>query len=188
MNSTRIRLKILGLLGVTTSVILLRDVCLVAILFAGLVLLCLIRGPRSLLRRVKPLAVIGVLVVSYHTLCIKNVPVEARFIIGVASAMRLMTLSLLVFLFTQTTSPATLLEGLTFLPSRLRLVVAISVSLIPILVAEAAEIRKAQLSRGVRAVWWNPIPAFLPMLIPLLHRTLRRAEHIAMVLQTRGFE
>ena len=99
-----------------------------------------------------------------------------------------MTLSLLVFLFSQTTSPSSLMHSLSFLPTKFRLVFTISLSLIPILIREAGGIRRAQESRGLTPQWKHPFGSVIPLIVPLLHRTLTRAEHIAMVLQVRGLE
>lgn len=96
------------------------------------------------------------------------------------SVLKITTLSLLVFYYTATTSVSQIVKTFSFLPQSWQLMLTITLSLIPVIFAEAQKIKLIQISRGYR----NKNP--LPLIIPLLHRTLSRAEQLALVIETRN--
>lgn len=98
--------------------------------------------------------------------------------------LKVANLSLLVFGYTQTATVREISQAFSFLPSNLGLTLTISLNLIPVIFQEAQKIRLVQISRGARSV--NP----LPLIIPLLHRTLQRSQQLTLILAVgkRGVE
>lgn len=137
----------------------------------------------------EPLALIGPVAITAESL-----------VRGLALSAALLLTLLFASLFTLTTSPVdiadALREGLAPL-RRLRvpvedlaLVAMIALRFVPTLVEEAERIRKAQIARGL-----SPGPGLfggartlLPLLVPLVEGTFRKAEHLAVALEARGYE
>lgn len=130
-------------------------------------------------KRFKPLLIVFFFVLLFQLLFNTTLTIEQRLYQGIFAGSRIIALSLLVFWFTETTSSSEIIRTLSFLPANFRLVLTISLSLIPVLLNEIGSIQRAQQSRGKSTI--------LSILIPLLHRTLKRSEQIAIVLQTRGY-
>ncbi|MBU1500289.1 energy-coupling factor transporter transmembrane protein EcfT, partial [Patescibacteria group bacterium] len=68
-----------------------------------------------------------------------------------------------------------------FLPKTFNFMLTITFSLIPVIFQEAKTIILLQKCRGYHSL--NP----LPIIIPLLHRTLKRSEQIALTMASRGY-
>lgn len=100
------------------------------------------------------------------------------------SGLRIANLSLLVFVYTETTSTREISQVFKFLPAGLALAFTLALNLIPIILREAQNIRLIQISRGKK--FNQP----LPLIIPLLHRTFRRSQQLAIILTVgkRGVE
>jgi energy-coupling factor transporter transmembrane protein EcfT len=179
---TTTSLKLIALILFSTVFIFLRN-----IIFLGLISFTIIavsvftmrRG--NLMSRLTAVIGISLFVMLFQILFNVSLVVPARLLVGGMTALRLISLSLLVLLFTETTSPSEIVAALSFLPKRASLMITISFSLIPVILQEISAIRVAQKARGASH-------SLFPILIPLLNRTLTRAEHIAIVLQTRGFD
>ena len=101
-----------------------------------------------------------------------------------ASGLRIANLSLLVFIYTETTSTREISRVFSFLPARLSLALTLALNLIPIILREAQTIRLIQISRGKKL--YQP----LPIIVPLLHRTFQRSQQLAIILTVgkRGVE
>lgn len=183
------RLKMLALLVVSTLLIALRS-RIAIILFCAVIIVAI--GAINSLKKTKSrfLAIVGVslFVIIFQVIFNSSVTLMERFIVGGITALRIISLSLLVFSFTETTSPSAIVSALSFLPSWLTLALTISFSLIPAIMKELSSIRLVQEARGFRPTGFNIVRSIFPLLIPLLTRTLTRAEHIALVLETRGFQ
>lgn len=189
MNTTLTRLKLLGLLVATSSAVLVRDIRLIGALFSVTVILFLINSQKHQLKnRLMPLLTVSFFVLGFQLVFNRTVSWDARTTLGLTTGLKIMTLSLMVFLFSLTTAPSALMRAFSFLPYTFRLVLTISLSLLPILIHEINQVKRAQQARGFAPSWRRPFSSLTPVIIPLLHRTLSRAEHIAMVLETRGFE
>lgn len=189
MNTQKTRLKFIGLLVVSTAMIFLRNpiaVCVMTLIMATVSIRFVQYG--ILWQRLHPILFIGLFVVGYQLLFRTTVPVQIRAFEGVIQAFRLISLSLLVFVFTQTTSVSEIVSALSFLPRSVCLLLTISFALIPAILREITTIRIAQQARGFAPKGINVVRSVFPVLIPLLNRTLTRAERIAIVLETRGFE
>ena len=105
---------------------------------------------------------------------------------GCLAAAKITTVSWLVFIFTGTTSFSDMLDALCFLPKRYQLALTMTFALVPVLIAEAQQIKLIQSARGLSRWWLNPFTNSFSVIIPLLHRSLSRAERIAIVLSARG--
>jgi len=183
------RAKFALLLGLTTVMILLHSFILILCVSVGLILLSLILSPKTNLKsRFVSIGFVAVLVILFQVAFNFALPVPVRFFVGSLVAARLIAMSLAVFLFTETTSVSEIVAALSFLPRKICLMLTISLALLPTIIHETQMIRIAQQARGFRTNNLNPIRTFLPMIIPLLHRTLTRAEHIATMLEIKGFE
>jgi energy-coupling factor transporter transmembrane protein EcfT len=182
------RLKFIGLLITSTILIVIRDPISICISSGIVFIVCLRLVPyRVLWQRVYPILIIGLFVIGYQLVFQTMVPFQSRLLDGSIQALRLILLSVLVFVFTQTTSVSEIVSALSFLPGKLCLLITISFALIPAILREITIIRIAQQVRGFAPRKIHIIRSVFPVLIPLLNRTLTRAEHIAIVLETRGF-
>jgi energy-coupling factor transport system permease protein len=98
-----------------------------------------------------------------------------------------------------TTSPVTMTEGLLRLLKPLRalrvpvaeisMMVFIALRFIPVLTDEARAIRASQIARGL-SQGRGPVArirSVIPLLLPLLLGALRRAEHLALAIESRGY-
>lgn len=101
-----------------------------------------------------------------------------------SSGIKIANLSLLVLFYTSTSSSREISQVFNFLPAGLALTLTIALNLIPAIFLEAQKIRLVQSSRGRRLI--GP----LPLIIPLLHRTLQRSQQLALILAVgkRGIE
>ena len=182
------KLLILACLCFSFAVILTRNIYLTSLLSLLVTTIALlIKTSHNLLDRIKPLLVISLMVIVFQLLFNYSQTVESRLITGLLTAEKIYLLSLTVFLFTALVSLSKLIELLSFLPQQVRLMLTITFSLIPVIISEADRIILVQSSRGHNFRNINLFRSFLPIIIPLLHRSLRRAEQIATVLITRGY-
>ena len=147
-----------------------------------------VEGIRTFSSRLKPLLFISILLISFNLIFNRGLNLDNRFLAGVKTSAKIACLSLLVFFYSKTTSPAKIINGLFFLPSRARLALTMTFALIPILIEEYRIISLVQVSRGFRKKRLNPVYNILPQVIPLLHRSFKRAEQLSITLYTRGYE
>lgn len=140
-----------------------------------------------LMERVRPLVVISLFVVVFQFFAATFLPWQERLVRGILAGEKILSLSLAVFLLTETTSPAAMVRVFSFLPYRLRLLMTITFSLLPAIMREGKIISAAQRSRGFRPSWRRPLFSLLPIVLPLLNSTLARAERIAMAMLARGY-
>lgn len=138
----------------------------------GLLLLVLIFSPKpQLFSRLKPLLFISALIILFQLRHLSQ---------AILAALKISTLSLLVFYYTATTSINQIIKNFSFLSKDWQLMLTITLGLIPVIFSEAKKIKLIQTSRGYSGK--NPFP----IIIPLLHRTLKRAEQLALVIETRS--
>lgn len=121
------------------------------------------------------------------------------FLNGLTYSLRLAVFIFGAVVLTLTTSPVDLTDGmvksfswlkkLKFPVQELGLVTMISLRFVPLLVDEAANLRKAQLSRGAyfEGNLIKRIKKTLPLLIPLFVSSFRKADELALALDARGF-
>ena len=81
------------------------------------------------------------------------------------------------------------LKKLKFPVEELSLITMISLRFIPLLLEEAINLRKAQMSRGAsfEGGLIKKVRKFLPLLIPLFISSFRKADELALALDARGF-
>lgn len=183
------KIKLIGLIAASTAAIFIKDLMINSLLILLVIFLLRITKPKgNALDRFSPLLFIGFLVLLFQLGFNTTVSIETRFLIGLIAAERIITLSLLVFIFTSTTSPAEIASLFSFLPAKFQLMIVITLAMIPAIIEESGKITLNQTSRGLSRGGLNPLRSILPIIIPLLHRTLRRAEQIAVVMQARGYE
>jgi energy-coupling factor transporter transmembrane protein EcfT len=174
--------KFLCLLICSTGILFIRDAW-----FVTGVLICIgmvsyvSSGQKKFVQRITPLLTVCIFIMVFQLVGNAGLSLVGRLIAGYISGARILSLSLLVFLFTEMTSVYKIVEALSFLPSTLQLLITISFALIPTIMSEIGVIKRAQQSRGYQS------RSIFPILIPLVSRTLGRAEHIAIVIQTRGY-
>ena len=185
MTILKTRLKLIFLLFFSTLLVILPNPYLIfgvtiIILLISLLKISLVKMKNRLIA----LFLITLMIIMFQLLFGFAPSLKLRLMQGLMISMRFLTLSLSVFLFTETTSVSDIVSTLSFLPQKLNLMITISFALIPVILKEMSAIRVAQQSRGLQLKGFRSV---FPILIPLLGRTLGRAEHIAIVLQTRGF-
>ena len=125
---------------------------------------------QQLFIRLKPLLVVCLLVIIIQFNQLRE---------GISAALRILILSLAVFYYTGITSPRKIVNDLRFLPDSFKLMLTISFSLISVIFTEAKKISLVQKRRGLKTA------APFPLVIPLLHRVLKRSEQLTLVLQCR---
>jgi len=109
---------------------------------------------------------------------------------GMVSALRLLNLGTVFFLFFQTTSPEVLSNGLIKMgiPYSFAFVLSTSMQFVHVLVRRAANIRDAQRSRGIPLDSWLGWLRHFPALAgPLLIQAFKLADELAEAMEARGF-
>jgi energy-coupling factor transport system permease protein len=122
------------------------------------------------------------------------------FINGLFICSRLLLLVVGTSLLTLTTSPIELTDGIEYLLSPLKIVklpaheiammMTIALRFIPTLMVEADRIMKAQMARGADFESGNLIKrvkSYLPLLIPLFVMAFRRADELALAMESRCY-
>ncbi len=112
---------------------------------------------------------------------------------------RITTMLLITALLIATVSTPELVESLRRMGRPLRvfrarveeiaLVIYLTLSFVPILGEEAERLREAQTARGIRrgGSLRNRIAGTLPLIIPLFFTSLRRADRLAVAMESRGY-
>ncbi len=112
---------------------------------------------------------------------------------------RLCLLVIVASVLSYTTSPTQLAHGLEALLSPLArlglpvrdlaMVLTIALSFVPTLSHEIAKITKAQQARGAElgGTLWHWAKSWVSMFVPIFVSAFRRAEHLAMAMEARGF-
>ena len=93
-------------------------------------------------------------------------------------------ISALVLLFVTVTSPANIISAFWFLSDDLRLILTMTFYFIPVIFDETKHISMVQKSRGLRSFFANPFP----LIVPLLHRVMKRAEALSLTIASRGYD
>ena len=119
---------------------------------------------------------------------------------AVTISIRLILLILMASLLTLTTSPIDLTDGLESLfqpfvrfglpAHEMAMMISVALRFIPTLMDEADKIMKAQLSRGADFESGNIVKRMknlFPLLIPLFISAFRRAEDLALAMESRGY-
>ena len=106
---------------------------------------------------------------------------------GLSNSLFLLNILSINLLFIYTTEIKAILQALVFfkIPSDLAFMLTIAIRFLPLMQAELNRIRIAQSLRGYKLVALSPP---FPLLIPLMHSSLRRAVELAVSLESRGFD
>ena len=119
---------------------------------------------------------------------------------GIFISMRFFLLVLVTSLLTLTTTPIEITDGIEYLLAPLKkvnfpvhelaLMMSISLRFIPTLMQETDKIMKAQIARGVEFTsgpFKERLKAIIPLLIPLFISSFKRAEELAVAMESRGY-
>lgn len=181
------KIKFLFLLILSTLAIYIRDLSVVLISDAILLFWVFFLSDRDkIIQRLKALLLIFFLIIIFQ-MVFGSFDLVSRFENALIAAGRIFFISLLVFIFTSTTSASQIVSIFSFLPAKLQLMVTILFSLIPVIIEEIQKIIYIQASKGHNFKKLNFFNSYLPIVVPLTHRILRRAEQISVVLQLRGW-
>jgi energy-coupling factor transport system permease protein len=103
-------------------------------------------------------------------------------------SLRLFVVLSVVFAFVSTTSVKDLFESFSFLPNELALILMLAFSFLPSVKDETLKIINAQKSRGLNFKTLNFFRTYFPIMIPLFSKTLDKSNHLALAMESRGFE
>ena len=164
---------------------------------------------RVILRGVKPLLIVIIITGLLNLFYTKGEPILSFWIIkitveGIKRAvfmiLRIVMLIMGSFLLTYTTSPVALTDGLESLLSPLKklrfpvhelaMMMSIALRFIPTLIEETDKIMSAQKARGANFETGNLFQrakALLPLLIPLFISAFRRADELAVAMESRCY-
>ncbi|HJV47063.1 MAG TPA: energy-coupling factor transporter transmembrane component T [Bacillota bacterium] len=119
---------------------------------------------------------------------------------AILTTIRLVLLVIIASLLTLTTSPLDLTDGIEklfqpftrfgFPAHELAMMMSIALRFIPTLLEETEKIMKAQISRGADFETGNivkKVKSMIPLLIPLFISAFRRAEELALAMESRGY-
>ncbi|MEL4106633.1 energy-coupling factor transporter transmembrane component T [Oscillospiraceae bacterium WX1] len=166
-------------------------------------------GFKTILRSVKPLLVIIIFTFILNVLFTRGTPLFHAWIITVtyegvitagAMVVRLVMLITGTFLLTYTTSPIALTDGMERLFNPLKklrvpvhelsMMMSIALRFIPTLIEETDKIISAQRARGADFDSGNLVrraKAMLPILVPLFISAFRRADELAVAMESRCY-
>jgi len=181
-------LKLILLFLFTVSLAFNRDPVLITVSFIAVFILFLCVKDTNRFQRFKPLFSVSLMVIIFNLVFLPEPNWQSRITKGITSALKLTALSLAVYLFTWTTSISKIINNLIFIPAKLRLMITITFSLIPVIMEEMEKIKLVQTTRGLKPNRFPPFSSIAPIIIPLLVRTLNRAQHLTLILETKNYE
>lgn len=144
----------------------------------------IIISKKQLIKRLIPLVTIGCFIIIFQMLFNWSIPFSQRLMAGTISFLKISVISLLIFFWIAITSPAEIISSLFFLPNNLKLLLTMTFYFIPSIILETQQISVVQKSRGLKTFLFNPFP----LIIPLLHRVMKRAETLSLTIASRGYE
>lgn len=180
--------KITVLILFSTLIVYLKDWRFTAVGFIAVLLLSLIYNRNSLKNRLFALSYVAGLIVIFNLLFGSLAHILDRLAYAVWVSLRIVTLSLSVLVFTETTSMSKLIKLFSVLPPTFRLALSILFGTIPSIISEWQTIRIVQKCRAAQRHIWNLKKGFIPVAIPLFHRTMQRGEQLTFTVATRGFD
>lgn len=206
------RTKIVLMIAYIVAVFIVKDILVfpLVMLFTVMVTLLARVNLSYLIKALKPMRILLPLMFLMNLFLVKSGELLVHFWIfkiydeGIRSAcfvvIRIATLVAGTSLLTLTTTPIALTDGLERLLSplnfikfpvhELAMMMTIALRFIPTLIEEADKISKAQLSRGANFDNGNVIKrakGMLPILIPLFVNSFRRADELAMAMESRCY-
>jgi energy-coupling factor transporter transmembrane protein EcfT len=182
------QLKLAGLIIFSTLVIFIKDIRILISLLGIILFLMYQKSVRSKLReRIKPIFLVGLCIILFQIIFNYSVDLSVRLLLGVVAASKIILLSLMVFFYSSSTSVSSIMSSLSFLPSQIQTMLTITFALIPSIFEESQKIHLAQSARGYNGNNWSVFKRIIPLVVPLLHRTLQRAQHLSIILISRGY-
>lgn len=179
--------KLILLISYSIVLIFFRNPMITYLLFTfTLIFLVSIRKTYIMKERVIFFLTVAVLIIISQLLISQSLSTLQRVITGLNYVVRIWSLSLIVFLFTATTSPHNIISIFSFLPKPLQLMLTMTLSLIPVISREYKNISLVQKSKGLDQNK-NIFKRIFPVIIPLLHRILIRSQQIALVMESKGY-
>jgi energy-coupling factor transporter transmembrane protein EcfT len=179
-------LKIILLLFVNFFVFSTKNPFVLTGLFLFMILI-LIPTEYSAVGRLKAIIPICIIILLSQIIFYPSVSFEQRFLFGFIASMRIIIVSLSVFVFLAVTALSEIVSVFRFLPKDWLLLLLITCYLIPATLSEAENIRMVQKSRMVYKNPWNVIQNIAALFVPLLHRVFKRAEVISLTIISRGY-
>ncbi len=163
--------------------------------------------PKSALKGLKPLIIIIILTALLNIFYTKGTPIIDGWIItweGLAKAammsLRIILLIVGTFMLTYTTSPIALTDGLELMLNPLKkikvpvhemaMMMSMALRFIPTLIEETDKIMSAQKARGADFETGSLVQrakALLPILVPLFVSAFRRADELAVAMESRCY-
>ncbi len=163
--------------------------------------------PRTMFKGIRPMLFIIVLTAALNIFYTAGTPIRPGWIVtweGIARAvqmvLRIMLLISGTFLLTYTTSPIALTDGLELLLNPLKklkvpvhemtIMMSMALRFIPTLIRETDKIMSAQKARGADFETGNLIrraKALLPILVPLFVSAFKRADELAVAMESRCY-
>ena len=164
-------------------------------------------SPRSIFKGLKPMLFIIALTALLNIFYTQGTPIVEGWIVtweGIERAVKMMLrITLLIagtFLLTYTTSPMELTDGLELLMNPLKklrvpvhemtIMMSMALRFIPTLIEETDKIMSAQKARGADFETGNLLQrarALLPILVPLFVSAFRRADELAVAMESRCY-
>ena len=206
------RVKLVVTLAYITSLFAAKGIWAYALMLTALltcVLLSKIK-PKVLLRGLRPVFIIILVTVFLNVFFIRGATVVFEFgfvvitreglLTAAFTALRLIMLIIGTFLLTYTTSPIALTDGLERMLNPLKkirlpihelsMMMSIALRFIPTLIEETDNIMSAQKARGADFETGGPVKrakAILPLIIPLFIIAFRRADELAVAMESRCY-
>ena len=163
--------------------------------------------PRSALKGLKPLVIIIILTAVLNIFYTDGTPIVEGWIItwegierAVMMSLRIILLIVGTFMLTYTTSPIALTDGLEIMMGPLKkikipvhemsMMMSMALRFIPTLIEETDKIMSAQKARGADIDSGNLFQrakALLPILVPLFVSAFRRADELAVAMESRCY-
>ena len=163
--------------------------------------------PSNMFKGIKPMLIIIILTAALNIFYTAGTPVLPGWIItweGIARAVQMVLRIVLLisgtFLLTYTTSPIALTDGLELLMNPLKkirvpvhemtIMMSMALRFIPTLIEETDKIMSAQKARGADFENGNLLQrakALLPILVPLFVSSFRRADELAVAMESRCY-
>ena len=163
--------------------------------------------PRSALKGLKPLIIIIILTAVLNIFYTGGTPVVEGWIItwegierAVMMSLRIILLIVGTFMLTYTTSPIALTDGLEIMLAPLKkiripvhemsMMMSMALRFIPTLIEETDKIMSAQKARGAdfdSGNLFQRAKALLPILVPLFVSAFRRADELAVAMESRCY-
>lgn len=163
--------------------------------------------PRSALKGLKPLVIIIILTAVLNIFYTDGTPIIEGWIItwegierAVMMSLRIILLIVGTFMLTYTTSPIALTDGLEIMMGPLKkikipvhemsMMMSMALRFIPTLIEETDKIMSAQKARGAdfdSGNLFQRAKALLPILVPLFVSAFRRADELAVAMESRCY-